>query len=63
MLVLSRREHERIIVTTEDGIEIQVCVVRIKGHRVQLGIDAPKSINIKRQELVREFQNGDNSNE
>lgn len=47
MLVLSRREHERIKL----GDAIVVTVVRVAGDRVRLGIDAPSDIPILRQEL------------
>ena len=47
MLVLTRREGE--VITIGDGIEITV--VRLHHHRVQLGITAPKSVHIQRQEL------------
>lgn len=48
MLVLSRRENESVII---DG-EITVRVLGINGSRVRLGIDAPASVNIQRNELV-----------
>ena len=48
MLVLSRREHERIKL----GDAIVVTVVRLAGNRVCLGIEAPSEIPILRQELA-----------
>ena len=50
MLVLSRREHERIRL----GDSIVVTVVRVTGDRVRLGIEAPSEILILRQELEAE---------
>ena len=47
MLVLSRRERERIKL----GDAIVVTVVRLAGNRVCLGIEAPSEILILRQEL------------
>ncbi|MBN1395664.1 MAG: carbon storage regulator [Pirellulales bacterium] len=47
MLVLSRRESERIKL----GEEIVVTVVRVAGDRVRLGIEAPSDILILRGEL------------
>ncbi len=47
MLVLSRKVGERIQV----GDEITVTVVRIAGGSVRLGIDAPKTMPIAREEL------------
>lgn len=50
MLVLSRRERERIKL----GDAIVVTVVRVAGDRVRLGIEAPSEILILRQELEPE---------
>lgn len=47
MLVLSRRSQERIVV--DEAIEI--VVLRVEGERVVLGIDAPRSVPIRRSEL------------
>ena len=47
MLVLSRRESERIKV----GDSIIVTVVRVSGDRVRLGIDAPPGVLVLREEL------------
>ena len=47
MLVLSRRESERIKL----GDSIVVTVVRVTGDRVRLGIEAPASVVVLRDEL------------
>jgi carbon storage regulator len=47
MLVLSRRESERIRL----GESIVVTVVKIAGDRVRLGIDAPANVVVLRGEL------------
>ncbi len=47
MLVLSRKTGERVLI----GDEITVTVVRIGPNTVRLGIDAPRSLNIVREEL------------
>jgi carbon storage regulator len=47
MLVLSRRENERIRL----GDSIVVTVVRVAGDRVRLGIDAPADVLVLRDEL------------
>ena len=51
MLVLSRRESERIKL----GNSIVVTVVRVAGDRVRLGIEAPADIRVLRGELEPEF--------
>jgi carbon storage regulator len=47
MLVLSRRESERIHV----GDSIVVTVVKLSGDRVRLGIEAPSDVLVLRSEL------------
>jgi carbon storage regulator CsrA len=48
MLVLSRRIGEEIAIAGD----IHVKVVAIKGHCVRLGIKAPASVRVARQELL-----------
>jgi carbon storage regulator len=48
MLVLSRKESERIHI----GDTIVVTVLKIQGDIIRLGIDAPRGISIAREELV-----------
>jgi carbon storage regulator CsrA len=49
MLVLSRRRDTAIRI----GRDIKVTVLRIRGRQVTLGIDAPTSVRIWRDELCR----------
>jgi len=52
MLVLSRKEGEKIVIgSAQDGTEIEISVVEIRGGRVRLGISAPRNVSIRRQEL------------
>ncbi len=48
MLVLSRKLNETIVI---DG-NIRITVVGIRGNQVRIGIQAPDSVKIFRQELV-----------
>ena len=47
MLVLTRRVGETIVI---DG-NIEVTVVAIQGDKVRLGINAPRSVPVDRQEV------------
>ena len=49
MLVLSRKEGERLVI----GDNITLVVSKINGNRVTIGIEAPKSVKIVRGELER----------
>lgn len=48
MLVLSRKKDQSIRI----GSHASVCVVEVSGNRVQLGIEAPRSMRVLRGELV-----------
>ncbi len=50
MLVLSRRESERIKL----GNSIVLTVIRVSGDRVRLGIEAPPDVLILREELQKQ---------
>jgi len=47
MLVLSRKRDESVIIN--DNIKIKV--IEIRGGVVRLGIEAPKDINVHREEV------------
>ena len=47
MLVLSRHRDESIMI----GDDVVVTIVDIRGDKVRLGIDAPQSIPVHRQEV------------
>ncbi len=47
MLVLSRHRDESIMI----GDDVVVTIVDIRGDKVRLGIDAPTSIPVHRQEV------------
>lgn len=47
MLVLTRQQNQSILI---DG-DIRVTIIRVKGDRVRVGIEAPRSTNVIREEL------------
>lgn len=49
MLVLSRRPNETIKI----GDDIELKIIEVKGDVVRIGIEAPKSVDILRGELVQ----------
>lgn len=51
MLVLSRKKNESIIINGN----IRITVVAIRGNHVRLGIEAPESIGVFREELFARF--------
>ena len=52
MLVLSRHRDESIMI----GDDVVVTIVDIRGDKVRLGIDAPTSIPVHRQEVYEAIQ-------
>ena len=47
MLVLSRKQNERIRV----GDSVVVTIVRVSGDKVRIGIEAPANVRVLRDEL------------
>ncbi|MBE3574018.1 MAG: carbon storage regulator CsrA [Firmicutes bacterium] len=52
MLVLTRKVDQSIVI----GDDIRITVVEIRHDQVKLGIDAPRSISVHREEIYREIQ-------
>ncbi len=52
MLVLSRHRDESIMI----GDDVVVTIVDIRGDKVRLGIEAPTSIPVHRQEVYEAIQ-------
>lgn len=49
MLCLTRKVDEKIYI----GNDIVITVVAVKGERVRLGISAPRSVPVHREEIVK----------
>jgi carbon storage regulator len=52
MLILTRSQGETIHI----GDDIQITVLGINGGQVRLGIDAPLSIEVHREEIYQRIQ-------
>ena len=52
MLNITRRIGQSVILTTPDGLQIEVTVLpTLHGGDAQLGFSAPREVHIKRSEL------------
>ena len=51
MLVLSRRANQSIVI----GSDIIVRVLDIRGDQVRIGVEAPRSITVHREEVAAEI--------
>jgi len=52
MLVLTRRPGESVMV----GDDVVITVLEVRGEVIRLGIRAPRSIQVHREEVYRELQ-------
>ena len=47
MLILTRRQQESLRI----GDDITVTILGVKGHQVRVGIEAPKTVVVHREEI------------
>lgn len=47
MLILSRRVGESIVI----GNNVRVTVLDVRGSQIRLGVDAPKDVQVDREEV------------
>ena len=52
MLILSRKLNEKIVI----GDGVIVSIVEIRGDQIKLGIEAPKTVKVYRQEVYDAIQ-------
>jgi carbon storage regulator len=50
MLILARKQDESIVI----GDDIRIKVIRVQGNQVHLGITAPRSVTVHRQEVYEQ---------
>lgn len=52
MLVLSRQKDESIMI----GDDVEITIVDVRGDKVRLGINAPRSVTVHRKEIYLAIQ-------
>ena len=52
MLILTRRTGETVMI----GNEVTLTVLGVKGHMVRIGINAPKSVPVHREEIYERIK-------
>ena len=55
VLILTRRPGETLMI----GSDITVTILGVKGSQIRIGVNAPKSIPVHRQELYERIQRED----
>jgi carbon storage regulator len=53
MLILTRRVGEAVVI----GEEVTVTVLGVKGNQVRIGVNAPKSVTVHRDEIYERIKN------
>lgn len=53
MLILSRKVDEKIKI----GTDITITIIEVRGDQVKIGVEAPKSVKVFRQEVFNAIQN------
>lgn len=57
MLIITRRQGERIMI----GEDIVITVLEVSGGSVRIGVEAPRSTPVFREELLAAMRDGDGS--
>jgi carbon storage regulator len=52
VLILTRRVGENVVV----GDDIVISVIEVRGDAVRIGVQAPRSVTVHREEVYRELQ-------
>jgi len=52
MLILTRMPSESVMV----GDQVTITVLAVKGNQVRIGVTAPKSVSVHREEIYRRIQ-------
>jgi carbon storage regulator len=57
MLILTRKVGESLVI----GDDVSIIVLGVKGNQVRIGIDAPKSVSVHREEIYTKIQDEKNN--
>lgn len=52
MLILTRRAGETLMI----GDEVTITVLGVKGNQVRIGVNAPKTVSVHREEIYQRIQ-------
>jgi carbon storage regulator len=52
MLILTRRVGESVMI----GEDVTITVLRVKGNQVRLGVNAPRTVSVQREEIYERIK-------
>lgn len=52
MLILTRRTGETVMI----GVDVTVTVLGVKGNQVRIGVNAPKTVQVHREEIYERIR-------
>ena len=55
MLILSRKTDQRIMI----GDDVVITIVEVQGRTVRVGIEAPQSVAVHREEIYQRVKDGE----
>ncbi|MDB5987092.1 MAG: carbon storage regulator, CsrA / carbon storage regulator, CsrA [Nevskia sp.] len=53
MLILTRRVGETLVI----GDDVTITVLGVKGNQVRIGVKAPKTVSVHREEIFERIRN------
>ena len=59
MLILTRRIGESVMI----GDDVSITVLRVKGNQVRLGVNAPRTVSVQREEIFERIKSEDPASE
>lgn len=54
MLIVSRKAGEAVVI----GGDVTLTVLEVRGKQVRIGVSAPRSVTVYREELLEKIQRG-----
>jgi carbon storage regulator len=55
VLILNRRVGERVII----GSNVTVCILAVSGNQARIGIEAPRNVEVHREEVAERIKQAD----
>ena len=57
MLILTRKVGESLLI----GDDVSITVLNVRGNQVKIGVKAPKTVSVHREEIYKRIQKAEQS--